>query len=268
MKKIYIRRKEQNGYLPKEILATARVSIGSIFVGRQPLKGFDNDEEEKKFLRPLIDVPPDHEAWPRLVKEFWANMRVRIPFEGVELEVTLDESGLPINPNDYAMYRWCKKHRQVADSKEEMIRDGRKKFYIYDPEGDLIKQNSKIKLKKDADKEFIKISADADKMKRVLWVMTKQNPNRLNDLEIENKLYALKSDEPAKFLKISLDKHLDIKAEIEQMIESSVLRKIGNQIIYGDETIGEDMRDAVVYFKNKKNSGAINSMRAQLKTIA
>mgnify|MGYP003108627647 CR=1 FL=1 len=267
MKKIYIRRKEQNGYLPKEVLATARVTIGSIFVGRQPLKGF-NEEEEKKYLRTLIDVPPDHQDWPRLVKEFWANMRLRIPFEGVELDVTVDDDGMPLNPTDYASYRWCKVHRQVAASKEEMSRDARKKFYLYDPEGDLIKQNAKIKLKKDADKEYIKISADADKMKRVLWVMTKQNPAQLNELEIENKLYALKDSEPAQFLKISLDKNLDVKAEIEELIEASVLRKIGNQIIYGDETIGENMSDTVVYFKNKKNSGAINSMRAQLKTIA
>jgi len=267
MKKIYIRRKEQNGYLPKEVLATARVSIGSIFVGRQPLKGFD-DEEAKKYMRSLIDVPPDHASWPSLVKEFWANMRVRIPFEGVELDITLDEDGLPINPTDYATYRWCQKHRQVASSQEEMLKDARKKFYVYDPEGDLIKQNAKIKLKKDADKEFIKISSNPEKMKRVLWVMTKQNPAKLNELEIENRLYSIKDSEPGKFLKVSLDKNLDVKAEIEQLIEASVLRKIGNQIIYGDETIGEDMADTVVYFNNKKNSGAINAMRAQLKTIA
>lgn len=267
MKKIYIRRQEQNGYLPKEVLATARVTIGSIFVGRQPLKGF-NEEEEKKYLRTLIDVPPDHQDWPRLVKEFWANMRVRVPFEGVELDVTVDDDGLPLNPTDYASYRWCKVHRQVAGSKEEMRADNKKKFYIYDPEGDLIKENAKIKLKKDADKEYIKISADADKMKRVLWVMTKQNPSTLSDLEIENKLYGLKDNKPVEFLKISLDKNLDVKAEIEELIEASVLRKIGNQIIYGDETIGENMSDTVVYFKNKKNSGAINAMRAQLKTIA
>ena len=149
-----------------------------------------------------------------------------------------------------------------------MIKDGKKKFYIYDPEGDLVKQNSKIKLKKDADKEFIKISSDSVKMRRVLWVMTKQNPSKLNELEIENRLYSLKDQEPTKFLKVSSDKNLDTKAEIEELVEASVLRKIGNQIIYGDETIGEDMSDTVVYFNNKKNSGAINAMRAQLKTIA
>jgi hypothetical protein len=268
MKKVYIRRKELNGYLPKDILAAARVTIGSIFVGRQPLKGFSDEEEAKKYLKPLMEVPPNHPDWPKLEREFWANMRVRVPFEGVELNITLDEDGYPVEPMDYVTYRWCKVHRQVAGSKEEMDTDGRKKYYIYDPEGDLIKQNAKIKLKKDADKEFIKISSDLDKMKRILRVFNKTNPDKLNELEVENQLYSAKESNPAKFLKISLDKHLDTKAEIEQLIEAGVLRKIGNQIIYGDETIGDDITDTVVYFNNKKNSGAINSMRAQLKTIA
>ena len=51
------------------------------------------------------------------------------------------------------------------------------------------------------------------------------------------------------------------------MIEYSVLRRIGNQIIYQDATLGENMTDTIIYFKNKKNSGAVNAMRAQLKEV-
>ena len=52
------------------------------------------------------------------------------------------------------------------------------------------------------------------------------------------------------------------------MASKDVLRKIGNQYIYGDETIGENITDTIVYFKNKKNSGSVNAIRAQLKTLA
>ena len=51
------------------------------------------------------------------------------------------------------------------------------------------------------------------------------------------------------------------------MIELGVLRTIGNQVIYGDETIGENITDTIVYFNNKKNSGQVNAMRAQLKEL-
>lgn len=267
MKKVYIRRRELNGYLPKEILAGARVSIGSIYVGRQPLKGFE-DEEAKKHLRRILDVPPDHPQWAAAEKEFWANMSLKIPFEGAELDITLDENGDATNPMDYATFRWCQRHRQVGMTKAEMDTDALKKFYIYDPEQDLIKSNNEVKLKKDADKEFIKISADMDKMRRVLRIMTKQNTDKLSPMEVENSLYGAKDKEPAKFLKVSTDKHLDTRAEIEVMVERGVLRRIGNQLIHEDETIGADMTEAIIYFNNKKNSGAINAMRAKLKTIA
>lgn len=268
MKKVIIRRKEVLGHLPEEIRAGAKITIGSIYVGRQPLKGIEG-EEAHKLLVNILDVPPTHEAWPRLEKEFWAGMAVKVPFAGKELDITVDEDGTPHNVMDYVTYRWCQKHRQVADSKQDMETTPGKKFYIYDPERDLLKSNAKVKLRKEADKEFIKISSDAAKMRRVLRLLVKGvKPDSLTDMEVENRLYEMKNTEAERFLKFSTDKDLDLRAEIEEMVEKSVLRKIGNQYIYQDETIGENQTDAIVYFKNKKNSGAVNAMRAQLKELA
>jgi hypothetical protein len=267
MRKIYIRRKEVLNHLPKEVRATAKINIGSIYVGRQPLRGVEG-EESHKLLSGILDVPPGHEQWPKQEKEFWASMSLKVPFEGAELNITTDEAGYPENVMDYITYKWCLKHRQVAASKEEMDENGNKKFYIYDPEKDLLKKNAEVKLSKEADKEFIKISSDVDKMKRLLRVLSKgSQPDRLTDIEIENQLYSIKNNKPALFLKYSIDKNLDVRAEIEEMIETGVFRTIGNQIIYGDETIGENITDAIVYFNNKKNSGQVNAMRAQLKEL-
>jgi len=268
MKKVIIRRREVLGHLPKEIRAAAKIKIGSIYVGRQPLKGVEG-EEAHKLLSGILDVPPGHADWPRQEKEFWASMTLAIPFEGKELDITTDEEGTPHNLMDYVTFRWCQKHRQVADSKEGMDKDRQKKFYIYDPQRDLLKKNAKVKVQKEADKEFIKASSDVSKMRRLYRLLAKgSNPDKMTDLEVENNLYDLKSKEPAKFLKLVLDKDLDLKAEIEEMVSKDVLRKIGNQYIYGDETIGENVTDTIIYFKNKKNSGAVNAIRAQLKSLA
>lgn len=267
MRKIYIRRKEVLNHLPKEVRASAKISIGSIYVDRQPLKGVEG-EEANKLMSKILDVPPGHSDWPKQEKEFWASMTVKVPFEGVELNITTDEDGNPENIMDYITYKWCMKHRQVAESKEDMDANGEKRFYIYDPDKDLLKKNAEIKLKKEADKEFIKISSDLDKMRRLLRVLSKgSRPEKLTDMEVENQLYNIKNEKPAAFLKHSTDKHLDVRAELEEMIEIGVLRTIGNQIIYGDETIGENITDAIVYFNNKKNSGQVNAMRAQLKEL-
>jgi hypothetical protein len=267
MKKVIIRRKEVLNHLPKEIRAGAKITIGSIYVGRQPLKGVEG-EEAHRLLSGILDVPPTHEAWPRLEKDFWASMAVKVPFEGKELDITVDNDGNPVNVLDYITYKWCQRHRQVAANKEEMESTQGKKFYIYDPERDLVKKNAAVKIRKEADKEFIKVSSDVDKMRRILRLMSKgSNPEKMTNLEVENTLYDIKDKEPGKFVKICSDQDLDLKAEIEEMVTFDVLRKIGNQYIYGDDTIGENIADTIVYFKNKKNSGAINAMRAQLKIL-
>jgi len=267
MRKVFIRRKEVLNHLPKEIRAGAKVAIGSIYIGRQPLRGVEG-EESHKLLSSILDVPPGHEAWPRQEKEFWATMSLKVPFEGAELDITTDEEGNPMNVMDYITYKWCLKHRQVAESEAQMQADGQKRFYIYDPQRDLLKKNAEVKVKKEADKEFIKISSDFDKMRRLLRVLVKgSTPDKMTDMEVENQMYSIKNDKPAAFLKHSTDKNLDVRAELEEMVEKGVLRTIGNQVIYGDETIGENMTDAIIYFNNKKNSGAVNAMRAQLKEV-
>lgn len=264
MRKVIIRRKEAKGFLPKEIRAGARVTIGSMYVGRQPLKGLDK-EEAKKYLPDIIGLPPEHLEWPMAEKTFWANMSLKVPFEGAELDITTDEDGNPTNLMDWITYKWCQKHRHVADKEATMTSDHR--FYIYDPNRSQLDKNNEIKIKKEADKEFIKVSNDVDKMRRILRVFGTARPEKLSQLEVENTLYDIKEKQSAKFLKIVIDKNLDMRAEIEEMIAAGVIRKIGNQHIYGEETIGENITDTIIYFKNKKNSGQVNAMRAQLKEL-
>ncbi len=266
MKTIIIRRKEVLNHLPKEIRAGAKVKIGSIFVNRLPLKGVEGKEEER-LLKELVDVPPTHNEWPAKTKDFWSSLSITVPFEGVELNIETTEDGTPINPIDYIKYKWAIKHRQVAMSEEEMRATSEKKFYIYDPQKDLLKKNNKVQIKKEADKEFIKLTGNFDLMRTLVRVLANGNPDTLTDMEIENQLYDIKDANPERFLKYCKDDTLELRSEILEMIEKGVFRQIGNQIIYQDETIGETMKDAIVYFKNKKNSGAVNAMRAQLKEV-
>ena len=74
------------GHLPKEVRAGAISKISSVYVNRQPLKGVEG-EEAKKLLNGMLDVGPDHVEWPKHVKKFWAELMIKVPFEGIELEV-------------------------------------------------------------------------------------------------------------------------------------------------------------------------------------
>lgn len=266
-KKINLRRKEILNHLPKEVRAEAVTKLSSVYVNRQPLKGFDR-ADEKKYLDGILDVSPDHPDWPKHSKEFWTNLVIPIGFTGIELEIGKDSDGKPLQIMDWIKYNFALKHPQVGINKEEMMGNIQKRFYIHDTSRDVKLRNTQIQKRKDADKEFIKISSSASDMKRVLRVLSNQNPDRMSEEQLENALYELKNSSPEKFVKIATDKNLKILAEIQELIAAGVLRKIGNQVIFIDEVIGESNEDAVIYLKNKKNSGQLTIMRAKLKELS
>tara|TARA_R110002012_G_scaffold117795_1_gene265874 strand:+ start:259 stop:729 length:471 start_codon:yes stop_codon:yes gene_type:complete len=153
-------------------------------------------------------------------------------------------------------------------TKKEMDSDFNKRFYIQDLTRDDKVKNNEIQMKKDADKEFIKISSNEKSMKRVLRLMSSTNPDRMTLEQIENALYELKNSNPKKFVRIATDKHLELKSEIEEMVSAGVLRKIGNQVIFIDEVLGDTTEDTVIYLKDKKNSGKLTLLRAKLKELS
>ena len=266
-KKVFLRRKDLSGHLPKAVRAEATMKLSSVFVNRQPLKGF-TPKEEKKYMQEILDVSPEHVDWPKHSKNFWADLTIPVGFTGVELEIGVHEDGTPITIMDYIKYNFAIKHPYVALTKEEMDTDITKKFYIQDhAREDKVKNNS-IKLKKDADKEFIKVSSNLSNMKRILRLMSDSNPDRMTEDQIENSLYELKNSNPKKFIRVATDKNLEVKAEIEEMISAGVLRKIGNQVIFIDEVLGDTIDDTVVHLKDKKNSGKLTILRAKLKELS
>ena len=74
-KKVFLRRKEAKGYLPKEILVAARVTLGSVFVGRQPLNGLTSDESQR-FLPELLGLPHSHPDFPRAEKNEGSQQKI------------------------------------------------------------------------------------------------------------------------------------------------------------------------------------------------
>jgi hypothetical protein len=264
-KKIIIRRKETTGFLPKEIQLESRSYLSSVYKDRQPLKAF-SPADSKKYLTGILDVGPDHVDWPKHEKNYWAEMTMNIPFAGLELDITEDEEGNPMIIEDWIRYKWLLRHPQVANSEMEMTSNTSKRFYILDTEKEVRTKNNKIQVLKDADKEFIKSSGDEGKMKRIIRLMSNTtNPDTFTREELENMLYEMKNDKPAKFLKIATDKHLELKSEIEEMVSLEIVRRIGNQVIYIDEILGETLNDAVIQLKDKKNSGKLMELRAKLK---
>ena len=266
-KKVFIRREDLGGHLPKAVRAEATYKLSSVYVNRQPLKGFNSDDE-KKYLNGILDVSPEHVDWPRHSKIFWADMTIPVGFTGVELEIGSNEDGTPISIMDYIKYSFALKHPHVALTKKEMDDEVTKKFYIQDLSRQDKTRNNEIQVRKDADKEFIKVTSNTSNMKRILRLMSNTNPDRMTEDQIENALYEIKNSDAKKFIRIATDKNLELKSEIAEMVSLGVLRKIGNQVIFIDEVLGDTEDDTIVHLKDKKNSGKLTILRAKLKELA
>ena len=264
-RKVWLRRKENTlEHLPEAVRISAQTRLGSVFVGRQPLKGVEG-EEAKELFKGILPVDSSHQDWPHYVNRYWIELSVKVPFEGVELEVGKDGDGKPYNIDDYLTYRFALKHPHCAESKDGLLSKNR--FYLHDPKRDEMEKAKVVRLRKDADKEYIKASNDEKTMDRLIRLLSNSKPDNMNVDQKETLLYELKGKSPAKFIKVARDKNLELKAEIEEMVSAGVLRKIGNQVIFIDEVLGETTEDTIVYMKDKKNSGTLTTLRAKLKEV-
>jgi hypothetical protein len=267
-RKVFLRRKALLNHLPKEVRADAVSKISSVFVGRQPLRGFKVDsDEEKKYLNELMPVGPSDPKWSETVRKYWAELRIPVGFAGKPLEIGKDEDGNPLNPDEYAQYHFALNHPSVADSEEEMMRNSKMKFYIQDPKKEIKNKNNSVQLGKLADREFIKASDNPKRMRNLLRVLGAYKVQSLDDESVENMLYDIKDKDPKKFLVFAQDENLELRAEISSFIEAGVLQKIGNTILNLDETIAQDEDEAVKVLKNPIKSGLLNTLRARHKEL-
>jgi hypothetical protein len=261
---VFVRRKDFDSHYPKEVKAEAILRISSVFVNRQPLRGFTGPEE-KKYLKGLLDVSPDHADWDKYARNYWLEKRIPIGFAGVQLEIGVDENGEPLNINDFINYHFIKKHPLVAPTEEEMKKQKNKMFYIQDPKKDSHKKNAQVQVSKLADREFIKATDDIKRMRNLLQVLSSFKVHSFDDESIENMLFDIKAKDPKKFLEAATDETLDLRAEIAGFIQESVLIKVGTALVYGNDTVADTEDEAVKVFKNPKNSGLLNILRTKYK---
>lgn len=268
MKEIQIIRRETADHLPVPVTANSKKYLSSVYKGRGPLRGL-GEEEEKRLLSRHLGMDKDERDFHKVVRDFWANLRVEVPTEGVVLNVTTTkdkDSGIenPVEIEDYVIFKWAKRHPLVADNRQEMLKDSKYLFYIRDPEVETEFSNQKVRFKKKAYEEFIKMGDDEDKMNRMIRLLSDSDPSDFDLKQKQNFIDDIIENDPEKFFVVSTDKHLETKALISEMVSEGIINKIGNQHYFIDEKLGETVDETVKYFNDKKNSETVNILKAKL----
>lgn len=267
-KEIQLRRRETKSYLPPPVIANAKKVLSSVYDGQGPLTGFDSDEEKREKDRLLLceylGLEPDEKDAGRVIRNWWADLRVEVPSDGVVLNLSTDAEGKPVNIKDYLVHKWALKHKFVGENRSAMLDNTNKQFYIHDPDIEMEHQNNKVKIKKKAYEQFILISDNQEKIDLVLKVLTDSNPDTMTEIQKQNYIDQLVEADPAKFVSVATDKNIEIKALISDLVSENIITKMSNQYWWIDELLGNDMEETVKFFKNKKNSQTINRLKAKL----
>jgi len=264
---VYLKRKPNNTRLPESVYAGSKRKLGAFIGQHGVIETGLTPEEEEKLLPSVLNVRVDSLEYLKRKEEFYGNLTVDIPLQGAPLQIGTDKKGNYLKVTDYIKYKFAMVHPWVADKEENIMGQNHKQFYIHNPEKELVIKAEKLNSRKNAYKEFIKLSADKEKMLMVANLLG-VNPLILEPEEVEFMLEETAQTKPDKFMAVVKDKNLETKAFITQCISAEVLTKSGNSILEGDQVLGNSMEDVIGYLNDKANSDTLARLRARLQQFS
>lgn len=203
---------------------------GSIYTGLTP--------EDEKYFEKALGYEEGHLA---KTSEFWTTFCVKVGTRSLLLDDSI--------PRQAMIIKFLSGHKRVATSLDKL--DAGKDYLLINREAEAIEQNKQNKLRRDAIKEFDKLSLD--QMRQCLRLFGMSSDRMSNEL-VESTLFNMVDKQPKKFF----DKWVNNKAKdteflLEQAIAKGVIRKDKTHYFYGTDMFADTLEDAIAYLDSKKN---------------
>ena len=203
---------------------------GSIYTGLTP--------EDEKYFEKALGYTEGHLA---KASEFWTTFCVKVGARTLLLDDSI--------PRQQMIIKFLTGHKRVATSLDRL--DAGKDYLLVNREAEAVEQNKQNKLRRDAVKEFDKLSIE--QMRKCLRMYGVRPDDMSNEL-IESTLFSLVDKNPKKFFQKWVDnKNKDTEYLIEEAIAKGVIRKDRTQYYYGSEMFADSLDDAIAYLDAKKN---------------
>lgn len=214
----------------QDYIAPYYTRSGSIYTGLTP-------EDEKYFEKALGYA----EGTLSRESDFWTNFCVKVGSRTVLLDDSI--------PRQQMIIKFLTGHKRVATSLDKM--DAGKDYLLINREAEAIEANKINKLRRDALREFDKLSID--QMRRCLRIMGIKSDTMSNEL-VESTLFSMVDKNPKNFFVKWVDnKSKDTEFILESAIAKGIIRKDRTQYYYGTEMFADTLADAISYLDAKKN---------------
>jgi len=282
---------------------------GKLDKNRTQVRAFDLGAEEKYYMPYLINKAPDDKEYTALVERYWANVLIEFsPNPGLILDISFvlnignevelfvngksiktpvsEETfkkychdkpeleylfGMPVNMQNYWMWRFCLKTSQVANSKQLAVdkRGKKMQYYIHNDEEEMQTRAISVALKRAAMELVLKHSGDEDVVEGVLRVYEKGNTlnyggKTLGDVynydelnKVQKQDYFMKVSEllPQEFIDIINDGNLKHKTFARRLINYGILTNPNGTTMYqfGEDIVADNFALLVNKLKNDKD---------------
>ena len=203
---------------------------GSLYTGLTP-------EDETKYEKALGLA----EGTLAKSSPYWTTFCVKVGARGVILDDSI--------PRQEMIIKFLSGHKRVATSLEKFTAG--KDYLLINRQAEAIEQNRLNKQRRDAIKEFDKLSLD--QMRKALRILGVKSDTMSNEL-VESTLFNLVDKQPQKFFeKWVNNKSKDTEFILEDAISKGIIRKSKTQYYYGTELFADSLQDAIAYLDSKKN---------------
>jgi hypothetical protein len=258
----------------EEYFSESQRGYGSYFTKGSVRTATGLTPDEEKLLMPFIlSIDPSEKDFTKQVNTWFEGLNVKVPGkDGLPLEIGLENSNtdpvskdnLPLNVGNYITYRHALGHPWMAPTEDAGKGNQLKQYYIYDP-NEVSKTTINVNEQKDkALTYYLTIRDNARSVNMYLTLMgVRTNTLRKGEevVELRNRV----DKNPKAFIDLYEDKDKEAKYIIEDMINNAVLERVGLRILIkeGGEQIGRDMKEAILYLQDARNTKTYNVLKAR-----
>ena len=173
--------------------------------------------------------------------DFWINFCVKVGARTVILDDSI--------PRQAMIIKFLSGHKRVATSLDKFTAG--KDYLLINRQAEAIEANRINKLRRDAIKEFDKLSLD--QMRKCLRLFGINGERMSNEL-VESTLFNLIDKQTKKFFDLWVnDKSKETQFILEEAIAKGVIRKEKTQYYYGTDLFADSLNEAIAYLDAKKN---------------
>jgi len=170
----------------------------------------------------------------------------------------------PVNINDWLLWRFIRKHPEVASTKDSIMMTHR--FYIHNPEAEKAKRANEIKIKNRARMIVLNLNKKPENIPAILAIAATV-PHIRESIDFPTGNIELISDNekiiileefsekfPAELIKLAKDKYIGTKYKILSWVNSGTVVKEGTTYLFGDIVLGRTLEDAAIFIEDAQNS--------------